>query len=47
MNANEFVSFQEKNMVVFVESKMIEDPVCADPEFQKIVNRLQTFKEGT
>ncbi|XP_041377742.1 NAD kinase-like isoform X2 [Gigantopelta aegis] len=40
-----FWLIEERNMIVFVESKMIEDQVCMDEEFQKIVNKLQTFKE--
>jgi len=43
-----FISMQEKRMVVFVEASVLEDPALArDPRFQSVRDKLQTFRDGT
>ncbi|XP_011148633.1 NAD kinase isoform X2 [Harpegnathos saltator] len=38
---------QEKQMVVFVEASVLEDPALAkDPRFQAVRDKLQTFRDG-
>lgn len=38
---------QEKQMVVFVEASVLEDPALArDPRFQSVHDKLQTFRDG-